>query len=194
MEEDHLGHEVRYQEWDRGRTTTSANSSTATNKREEGECPSQDGKGKEKRVGQEGANGEEKEKEENENQMQLEQLEGGVESKAQAKAGPEDEDGDKELFKCDHQAICDHCDFNIFGVRYKCLNCDDYGTYCLSPPNEATSCKTTIVAIQTFANIASLCETKGESPIPRNTSLPSLPSHSLPCPCAPQEFGCLFPS
>lgn len=31
------------------------------------------------------------------------------------------------IFELDHQAICDHCDFPIFGVRYRCLNCEVFG-------------------------------------------------------------------
>ncbi len=33
-----------------------------------------------------------------------------------------------DLFHWDHRAICDSCDFPIFGVRFKCIHCEDYGT------------------------------------------------------------------
>ena len=32
----------------------------------------------------------------------------------------------KELHEAFHDALCDHCDFPILGIRYKCINCEDY--------------------------------------------------------------------
>ena len=53
----------------------------------------------------------------------------GADVEEQEGEGEDKEQAISDVAAVDHEAICDHCDFPIFGVRFKCLNCPDYGMF-----------------------------------------------------------------